>query len=150
MFLRQATGKRSFFLAGLVLSVLLASFQKGLEKIILERKKESMCSARWLVSVWPNRMVGALIHERKYICDCYNMFTYYVENSNHTDKWRNILFACMQWIISRRIERMPLENRWNIWPTTDRSVHSQRCKKQGGKMQPWHEKTTEKVYDMVL
>ena len=41
----QATGERSFFSAGCVLSGLLADFQKGLEKIILERKKESMCSA---------------------------------------------------------------------------------------------------------
>ena len=34
-----------FLLAGLVLSVPLANFQKGLEKIALERKKESMRSA---------------------------------------------------------------------------------------------------------
>ena len=41
----QATGERSFFFAGLVLSVLLVDFQKGLEKIVLERKKETMRSA---------------------------------------------------------------------------------------------------------
>ena len=40
----QATGERSFFFAGLVLSFLPANFQKGLEKIVLERKKETMCS----------------------------------------------------------------------------------------------------------
>ena len=38
----QATGERSFFFAGLMLSVLLADFQKGLEKIVLERKMESI------------------------------------------------------------------------------------------------------------
>ena len=37
---------RSFFFAGLVLSNLLADTQKGLEKIVLDRKKESMRSAR--------------------------------------------------------------------------------------------------------
>ena len=42
----QVTGERSFFFAGLVLSVLLADFQKGLEKMVLGRKKESMGSAR--------------------------------------------------------------------------------------------------------
>ncbi len=44
-FPEQATGERSFFFAGLVLSVLLADFQKGLEKIVLDRKEESMRSA---------------------------------------------------------------------------------------------------------
>ena len=37
--------RREVFFAGRVLSVLLADFQKGLEKIVLERKKESMRSA---------------------------------------------------------------------------------------------------------
>ena len=61
----QATGERSFFFASFVLSLLLADFEKGLEKIVLEWKKESMCSACWLVSVWPNRLAEALVQERK-------------------------------------------------------------------------------------
>ena len=46
MYSIQATGERSFFFAGLLLSVLLGDFHEGLEKIVLERKKESMRSAR--------------------------------------------------------------------------------------------------------
>ena len=44
------TGEGSFFFADLVLSILLAHFQKGLEKIVIERKKESMrqCGAESL------------------------------------------------------------------------------------------------------
>ena len=44
-FPRQDTGERSFFFAGLVLSVLVVDFQKRLEKIVLGRKKESLRSA---------------------------------------------------------------------------------------------------------
>ena len=39
--------------------------KKGLEKIVLERKKELMRSACWVVSEWPNLLMGALIRERK-------------------------------------------------------------------------------------
>ena len=44
-----------------------------------------------------------------------NVFTY-LENPNHTDK-RNMLLACVLWTISRRIERMPQENKTNVWLT---------------------------------
>ena len=53
-----ATGERSFFSACRVLFVLLADFQKGLEKIVLYRKMELVHSAHWLVSVWPNCLAG--------------------------------------------------------------------------------------------
>ena len=53
-----SSGKRglSSLLAEYSLSV--ADFQKGLWKIVLLRKMESMHSAHWLVRVWPNCLVG--------------------------------------------------------------------------------------------
>ena len=42
----EATGERSFFSDGCVLSVLWQTSKKGKKKIVLERKMESMSSAR--------------------------------------------------------------------------------------------------------